>query len=53
MKMMSFHIPEDLKARLDAYAEMKGVAIATIVRLALLHYLNRYAKSTRLAGGEK
>jgi predicted DNA-binding protein len=44
MKMMSFHIPEPLKARLDAFAGASGQGIASIVRKAIEQYLNRVEK---------
>jgi predicted transcriptional regulator len=44
MKAVNVLIPEDLRARADAYAAAKGQSFGWLVRLALLHYLNRYAK---------
>jgi predicted transcriptional regulator len=44
MKAMTFQIPEELKARLDAHAEERKVGIAETIRKAIEQYLRRAAK---------
>jgi hypothetical protein len=53
MKPVNILIPDDLRQRADVYAATKGISFAKLVRQLLEAHLNRYAKSTRLAGGEK
>ena len=53
MKPVNVLIPEELRQKADDFAASKGQSFGWLVRTALLAYLNRYAKSTRLAGGEK
>jgi predicted DNA-binding protein len=44
MKAMTFHIPEELKQRLEARKIESGLGIAAMVRKAIEQYLNRCAR---------
>ena len=45
--MLSFYVPEDLKARFDALAESRGKKLADVLRAALQAYVRQAERRTK------